>query len=51
MSELEEKFLWYWHELAQGYPEPEREYKFSFHRRWRLDFFWAIGDGGVAVEM
>jgi len=29
MSELEEKFLWYWHELAQGYPEPEREYRFA----------------------
>jgi very-short-patch-repair endonuclease len=45
---LERAFAFYWRALADGLPEPEREYRFASPRRWRFDFAWPAQR--VAVE-
>jgi len=53
-SKLENKFMG--QILAEGIPDPEREYRFHRVRRWRFDFAWpalkiaAELDGGTWTE-
>lgn len=47
-SDLEAAFLFYLHTLAPDLPEPEQEWRFCDHRRFRFDFAWP--EHRVAVE-
>lgn len=46
-SHLERDFLYL--VLSEGFPRPEREYRFCPSRFWRFDFAWV--DKKVAVEI
>lgn len=48
-SELEDRFVFLWRQLAATQPQPEREVRFHPKRKWRFDFAWPAYR--VAVEI
>ena len=49
MSQLEEKLALQM--KAYKIPEPEREYRFDYSRKWRIDFAWPTLLRPLAVEV